>query len=152
MLNLNLFGRFTYTQETILDLVFKNKQLLEIPISVKYFKGRKSFISGNLWRYTMKTLKIIINFLVSFRPLFLFGGIGLILFVLGLFFDIFIVQYYLTHGMFSPYKIYAAIGGFLNLLGVILFTIGLILQSLKHIRLNQEEILYYQKKIFKWKK
>mgnify|MGYP003967273963 FL=1 len=146
LLNLNLFGQFTYTQETILDLAFKNKKLLEIPISVQYFKNRKSFISGNLWKYSVKTLKIIINSLVSFRPLFLFGGIGLILFIFGLFFDIFIGYYYLTYGMFSPYKAYAAIGGSLNLLGVILITIGLILQSLKHIRLNQEEILYYQKK------
>lgn len=146
LLNLNLFGQFTYTQETILDLAFKNKKLLEIPISVQYFKNRKSFISGNLWKYSVKTLKIIINSLVSFRPLFLFGGIGLILFIFGLFFDIFIGYYYLTYGMFSPYKAYAAIGGSLNLLGVILITIGLILQSLKHIRLNQEKILYYQKK------
>jgi len=146
LLNLNLFGQFTYTQETILDLAFKNKKLLEIPISVQYFKNRKSFISGNLWKYSVKTLKIIINSLVSFRPLFLFGGIGLTLFIFGLFFDIFIGYYYLTYGMFSPYKAYAAIGGSLNLLGVILITIGLILQSLKHIRLNQEEILYYQKK------
>ena len=146
LLNLNLFGQFTYTQETILDLAFKNKKLLEIPISVQYFKNRKSFISGNLWKYSVKTLKIIINSLVSFRPLFLFGGIGLRFFIFGLFFDIFIGYYYLTYGMFSPYKAYAAIGGSLNLLGVILITIGLILQSLKHIRLNQEKILYYQKK------
>lgn len=145
LLNLNLFGKFTYTQETILDLCIKNKQFIEIPIFVKYFDDRKSHISSNLFKYAIRTISIMINSLISYKPLFIFGGIGMISFLLGLIPDIFILIYYINHGQFSPYKIYAFVGGFLNILGILFIIIGLALQSLKIIRMNQEKILYNQK-------
>ncbi|MDD3284683.1 MAG: glycosyltransferase family 2 protein [Patescibacteria group bacterium] len=146
LLNLNLFGKFTYTHETILDLCVKNKQFLEVPISVQYFDNRKSHISSNLFKYAIKTILIMINSLISYRPLFLFGGIGFVLFLFGLIPDIFILVYYINYGQLSPYKIYAFVGGFLNILGILFIIIGLALQSLKVIRMNQEKILYNQKK------
>lgn len=146
LLNLNLFGKFTYTHETILDLCIKNKQFIEIPISVKYFDNRRSHISSNLFKYGIRTILIMINSLISYRPLFLLGGIGLMSFLLGLIPDIIIFIYYINYGQLSPYKMYAFIGGFLNVVGILFIIIGLALQSLKIIRLNQEKIIYNQKR------
>ena len=49
-LNLNLHGRFTYTQETFLDLAEKGLRIKEIPVKVVYFAERKSRVAGNLFK------------------------------------------------------------------------------------------------------
>ncbi|MBU1177535.1 glycosyltransferase family 2 protein, partial [Patescibacteria group bacterium] len=59
LLNLNLFGQFTYVQEVFLDLSFKGLRIKEIPIKVKYFSGRKSRIFKGVFHYAFNTLKII---------------------------------------------------------------------------------------------
>ena len=41
LLNLNLFGKFTYTQELILSLKFKGLRIKEIPVRARYFENRK---------------------------------------------------------------------------------------------------------------
>jgi len=41
LLNLNLFGQFTYTQEVFIDLAMKGLVIKEVPIQgIRYFKGR----------------------------------------------------------------------------------------------------------------
>lgn len=40
LFNLNLQGSFTYTHETILDLLHKGYKISQIPVNVKYFEGR----------------------------------------------------------------------------------------------------------------
>jgi len=71
---INLFGKFTYTQETFLDLVFKDVRILEIPIPVlgvrKYGKSR---VASNLFRYGMNSLRIILHTFIDYKPLSIFG-------------------------------------------------------------------------------
>lgn len=55
-----LSGIFTYTQEMIIDLSFKRMQFLEIPISVRYFEGRKSRVVKNIFKYTFKVLGVLL--------------------------------------------------------------------------------------------
>src|SRR4030043_2118896 len=59
LLSLNLHGRFTFSQETFIDLSFKRLRILEIPIKVKYFPSRVSKISSNLFIYGVNALKVI---------------------------------------------------------------------------------------------
>jgi glycosyltransferase involved in cell wall biosynthesis len=58
LLHLNLFGKFTYTQETILDLAFKNIPITEVPVTVHYFSDRRSRVAGSIFRYAMNAGKI----------------------------------------------------------------------------------------------
>ena len=55
LLRLNLFGAFTYTQETILDMVFKGLRIVEFPVDVIYFKDRKSRVAGSIVKYAFRT-------------------------------------------------------------------------------------------------
>jgi glycosyltransferase involved in cell wall biosynthesis len=146
MYRLNLFGNFTYTQETFLDLGYKGLNILEIPINVKYFQQRKSRIAGNLFKYGWQTLKIIFRAILNYRPLKFFGYLGTSLFIAGLVLNSSLLFYYIQTQSFSPYKIIGFMGIFLNILGIFFISLGLIADMLYRIRMNQEEILYKMKK------
>jgi len=146
LLNLNLFGKFTYTQETILDLSFKELRIAEVPVNVTYFPGRKSRVAGSIFRYALNSGKIITRTVRDFRPLRFFGGIGLAVFALGCILDGWLLWHYLETGGFSPYKVVGFTGAALNIVGILLAGLGLLADMLDRIRRNQERILYFHKK------
>jgi len=146
LLYLNLFGRFTYTQETILNLCFKDLRIIEVPVKVKYFPGRKSYITDNLINYIFQAMKIILRTIIDYRPMKFFGGLGIFLFSIGLILDIIMLYIFLQTGQFSPNISVGALGLIFNIFGLALFIIGLVADMLNRIRQNQERMLYYQKK------
>ena len=146
MLNLNLFGQYTYTQETILDLAYKKLRIAEIPIEAIYFANRRSRVAGNLFKYGWNISNIIFKTIVHYRPLKFFGWSGLIIFALGLGLDIWVFAHYASFGTFSPYKILGFLGAFLNAVGIIIFFMGILADSINKVRLTQEKMLYLAKK------
>ncbi|MGI6423160.1 MAG: glycosyltransferase family 2 protein [Candidatus Dojkabacteria bacterium] len=146
LLRLNLFGSFTYTQESILDMAFKGLRIVEVPVSVIYFKERKSRVASNVFKYGFRTLKIIINTLKNYKPFLFFGGMGAIFVTLGLIMEIFLGIYFLNTGDFTPFKFIGFIGfGFL-IFGLLLLIVGLLANMINRVRENQERILYELKK------
>lgn len=146
LLQLNLFASFTYTQETILDLAFKEARIEEVPVDVKYFSGRRSRVAGSIFRYAINSAKIIARTVRDFRPFQFFGTIGLAVFLVGLTLDLWLAAHYVRTGNFSPYKVVGFVGGALNITGILLAGVGLLADMLTHIRINQERILYFHKK------
>lgn len=147
LLNLNLFGKFTYTQEALLDLIFKGLRLKEVPLKVKGSRAfGRSHISSNLFRYGWQTSKIIFRVIRDYRPLRYIGGFGIFIFLIGLGLDTFILQHYLETKAFTPYKAVGFLGGFLNAVGLFIFVLGLIADMLNRVRMTQEKILYFEKK------
>lgn len=146
LLRLNLLGSFTYTQETIMDLVFKGLRVMEYPVKVFYFKERKSRVAGSILKYVVKTLKIILRSFRDYKPMVFFGGAGLSMFGIGFVFIIFLFTHYFINGMFTPYKSFGFIGlGFL-LVGLIFLLVALLADMFVRIRINQEKIIYQLKK------
>lgn len=143
MITLNLTGRFTYTQETFIDLSFKELAIVMIPVKVKYFPSRKSLISSNLFLYGFKTFKIIIRSFRDYKPLIFFVSISFPLLFIGLLCAIFILVYYILYSHFSPYKFVAYISVYSLSLTFILWITGLLADMFVRVRLNQEKILYY---------
>lgn len=146
ILNINIFSNFTYTQEVILDLSFKNLIIKEVPIKVRYFADRQSRIAHNLFKYAWNISKTNFRIFRDYKPLKFFGSIGLLIFITGLLFDIFILWNFINTGSITPYKYIGFIGGFLNLLGFLIIIVGLLADMLYRIRINQEKILYYEKR------
>ncbi|MBT6068532.1 glycosyltransferase family 2 protein [Candidatus Peregrinibacteria bacterium] len=146
LLNLNLSGTFTYTQETILNLTYKEFRLTEVPISVKYFADRKSRVASSIFKYALNTFLIIIRSYRDYQPLRFFGLSGIAIFLMGLGLDIWLVIHYIQVGTFSPFKVFGFLGGLLNLIGVLTIILALIADMLGRIRTNQEQMLYLQKK------
>ena len=147
LLRLNLFGEFTYTQETFMDLAFKNMAIQEVPIAIQgERKYGQSKVASNLFRYAYRTSKIIFRAFRDYRPLKFFGFIAGLIFCSGLLLEILLLWHYLQTGSFSPYKVLGFVGGFLLAIGLLIFITGLLADMLHRIRANQEEILYYKKR------
>jgi len=146
LMRLNLFGAFTYTQETILDMVYKGLRVVEFPVDVTYFKARKSRVAGSILNYTFRTLKIILRTLRDYKPMLFFGGMGGVSIFIGLVFEIFMFAYYFVARVFTPYKAFGFIGlGFL-VFGLMLVIVGLLADMFNRVRMNQERILYEMKR------
>ena len=146
LLRLNLFGAFTYTQESILDMVFKGLRVVEFPVDVIYFKERKSRVAGSIVRYAFRTLNIILSTLRDYKPMVFFGGMGGVLISIGLVMEIFLGIHFLISGDFTPFKFVGFTGfGFL-VFGLLLVIVGLLANMFNRVRVNQEKILYELKK------
>lgn len=146
LLQLNLIGQFTYTQESFLDLATKGMRITSVPVNVKYFPGRKSRVAGNLLKYGWRISGTIFRTFRDHQPIRFFGLLGAVFFVLGLTLDSFVIWHFYSVGSFTPYK-YVALGGiYLNSLGIIVWIVGLMADMLDRIRSNQEKILYMLKR------
>lgn len=58
--HLELSGLFTYTQEMVLDMSFKHMRMVEVPVSVRYFRSRKSRVVKSIPKYTFRVLGVIL--------------------------------------------------------------------------------------------
>jgi glycosyltransferase involved in cell wall biosynthesis len=146
ILRLNLFGRFTYTQEVFLDLVNKGLKIEQVPIKVKYYKDRQAKISSSLFGYFLRTIVIILRTFRDYKPLIFFGIPGLTVFGAGIIFWLYSFVYWLIHFQTTPVRMYFFIGAALLIFSFLLIILALIADMLKRIRQNQEEILYKLKK------
>jgi len=124
LMRLNLTGKFTYTQESFLDLANKGLVIRTIPVDVKYFPERKSRVAGSIMKYMFQTSKIIFRAYRDYNPLKFFG----------------------TTGAFSPYIFVAFSAVYLVTLAILLWVVGILADMFVRIRLNQEQLLYAEKK------
>jgi glycosyltransferase involved in cell wall biosynthesis len=58
--------KFSYTVESITQLLLSNMKVHEVPIRVLYFEDRNSTISGSLFKYGLKTIAIASRLAISF--------------------------------------------------------------------------------------
>jgi hypothetical protein len=147
LLHLNLFGTFTYTQETIFDLCFKGLRVIEVPISVRYLEDRRSRVAGSLVGYGFNAIKIVARTARDFKPLRFFGLIGCFVLLLGLVMDLWLVGFFLSTGGFSPYKFVGFVGTAFMLVGILVIGFGLLADMLDRLRVNQERLLYQQRRL-----
>jgi hypothetical protein len=146
LLHLNLFADFTYTQESILDLLYKGVRVIENPVEVKYFTERKSRVAGSIVKYAFKTLKIILDTLRDYKPMAFFGGAGIISFILSILIETFVFIHYFRTGEFTPYKVLGVLGLSFFILSLFLVVIGLLANMINRVRRNGERLLYEIKK------
>lgn len=146
LLRLNLQGAFTYTQETFLDFAVKNIHIVEVPIRVKYFKGRESRVAGSILGYAMNTAKIIFRTYRDYFPLRFFSWLSLIFAIPSVFMGIIFFWNYLITGKFTGFLYAGFSSAFLFILAAIFLILGIVADMLDRIRTNQERIIYTLKK------
>lgn len=146
LLRLNLFGDFTYTQETFLDLAFKKVPIKEIPIQVKGVREHgKSKVASNLFRYSYQTSKIILKTFRDYKPFKFFSIISVVLYIAALPSGLFLVTHFFRTGAFTPHKWAGFVSISLVSVATLTLVLGFILDMFARIRFNQEEILFYLK-------
>ena len=146
LLQLNLTGKFTYTQETFIDLSSKGLSIKTVPVSVKYFPDRNSRVANSILKYMIKTSKIIFRAYRDYKPLRFFGWMGLVNFVLGLVLGLVMLLIYIRIGKFTPYKFIGFGGIYFVSLGILFWVVGLLADMFVKVRKTQEKILYFEKK------
>jgi glycosyltransferase involved in cell wall biosynthesis len=146
MLRLNLYGAFTYTQETFLDFAAKNLRIVEVPIRVLYFQDRESRVASSIRRYATSTGKIIFRSYRDYFPLRFFMGIALACALPGAILGGIFWGHFLLTGRFSGYLFAGLSSAFLILLSVVFLVVGVVTDMLDRIRMNQERILYLLKR------
>jgi glycosyltransferase involved in cell wall biosynthesis len=146
MLNLNLMGAFTYTQEVFLNLAFKRLRIEEVPVRVR---GTREFgesrVASNLFKYALNTSRIIFRAYRDYRPMRFFGTMALWLMVPAVLLESFFFGHYLVKGRFSPHLWAGFSGAGLFGLGLISLHVGLIGDMMNRQRIYLEELLYRQR-------
>src|SRR5258706_4810023 len=75
---LTLFGRFTYTQETFIDLFAKGLRIIEVPLKVRGVREHgKSRIARSIFKYASNSFPIILRDMHALQPMKLLRGIDL---------------------------------------------------------------------------
>jgi glycosyltransferase involved in cell wall biosynthesis len=143
LLNFNLAGKFTYTQEAILNLAYKGIIIKEVPIKVigKRSNG-KSKIASNLFRYALRTSVIIFRAFRDYKPLFFFGLISMSFFMCAMCAGGFLLQHYIQTGSLFPHKWAGVVAIVATMISFACLMIGLVADMLDRIRMNQEKIIY----------
>lgn len=142
LLRINTQSRFTYTQESFLDLAVKGVRIAQVPVTVRYFAGRRSRVVRSLLRYIAFTLITIFRTVRDYRPLRTFGVAALVLLVPGLGAGGFVVAHYLATGAFTPYIFLALGAAYLVTLALIVALVGVASDMLAPLRRNQETLIY----------
>ncbi len=146
LLRLNLFSRYTYTHETILNLAFNGLRIEEVPTQVRGEREHgESKVASNLWKFAYHIMNTVFRTMLDYRPLRFFGWIGATLFGLGLLLDAFIGIRLLVVGAVTPFKTIGFVGLALNIFGLLLLVVGLLADMINRIRRTQERALYLQK-------
>jgi len=140
---LTLFGRFTYTQETFIDLFAKGLRMHEVPLRVRGVREHgDSRVASSILKYATNSLPIILRAMRDIQPLKFFGGIALLLFIPGLLMGSFVTGYYLLEGRTTPYTSLITMSGVLIVLSFMLGMLALLADMLGRHRKISEELLY----------
>jgi len=117
LLAISVVNEFTYTQEVLIDLKFKNFRIGEIPVDVIYDEKRKSKVVKNITNYSMRVLSIIFRSLVYHRPILAFGLFGMVLIAGGILSKILTIT--------EIFSVSPGLSTGLIILGIVSFMLGL---------------------------
>jgi len=144
-MSFNLSGRFTYTQEVLLDICFKNFRLAQVPVRVRVRKHGKSRVARSLVRYAVQASTILLRAYRDYRPIRFFGFVAGIELILGCAIGGFFIYHRVSSGRFSPHLWAGFVAGFLLIMGGLTLLTGVLADMLDRIRMSQEKILFYEK-------
>jgi glycosyltransferase involved in cell wall biosynthesis len=151
---LTLFGKFTYTQETFIDLFSKGMRITEVPLHVRGVREYgESRVASNLLKYATNSLPIILRAMRDIQPLKFFGGIAMIFFLFGALTGGFVTGWYIVEHKTSPFTSLIVISGVLITLSFLLGVLALLADMLGRHRMISEELLYLaRRKIYAGKR
>lgn len=96
-LSLNVFSRYTYTLETIIQAGQKNLTVVSVPVRVNK-DLRPSRLVRSIRSYVVKSMTTIVRMFVVYRPFRFFMAIGSLIFFGGFVLGLRFLHHYLTTG------------------------------------------------------
>lgn len=148
MLHININSKYTYTQEVFQLMASKKLDIVQVPITIKYYKGRKSRVVKSVSGFITNSAFNILRAFRDFEPMKFFGILSLIPLILGLICLIFVLIHWISTGSITPYKTVGFAGIYLVSLSIVVGLFGLLSDMLGRMVNTQEKILYYEKKSY----
>ena len=151
---MTLFGRYTYTQETFIDLFSKGMRIAEVPLLVRGVREHgKSRVASSIFKYATNSLPIILRAMRDIQPLKFFGVLAAALFVPGVMMMLFVAGWYVMKGKTTPYTSLIIISGVTVTLSLLLGVLALLADMMGRHRKISEELLYLaRRKIYAGKR
>ncbi|MEZ5647525.1 MAG: glycosyltransferase family 2 protein [Alphaproteobacteria bacterium] len=146
LLQLNLHGSFTYTQETFFDLTHKGLTISEIPLSVKYFEDRQSRVANNLLMYGLKTLSILSSAYRDRYPFRFYAILSALFIAIGTIPLGLLLETDLRGEPPTPLVWFGVFGGTCLVVGAALLATAFSAKMLARSRINHDRILYLLKR------
>ena len=146
LLRLRRAPSFTYTQSTLLDMATHNVRIVQVPITAEYFRGRKSRVAANVFKYAFRTLRIIISSYRELNPLGFFRTLSIVSAVPAVIFSAIFLIHYLVTGLFRGFLFAGILGGFFWLITLTYAIVARISHSLRQMKLVQDEIHFELRK------
>jgi len=142
---LQIFSNYTYTQETIIQAVFKGLTIEEIPITFRKRYDESRLIS-NIFTYAGRTISLVISTILFYKPFKFFGILSAILFAIGIGLSVFILNHFYATGTVSPYYPSTMLAILFLITGSIAVLMALVSSILKRQSILLEEIIYKLRK------
>jgi len=142
--SLNVFSKYTYTLETIIQAGLSGITILSVPIRVNE-KLRPSRLIKSIPSYVNRSLITILRIFITYRPLRFFTIIGLLFFIPGIVLGIRFLYFFIVGNGAGHIQslIFTAI---LIILGVLFGILGLIGDLISKNRSLLEDIQYKLRK------
>ncbi len=145
-LKINIFGTYTYTQESLVDLHRKALTMVEVPIAIRGVRQHgRSRIAHSVLRYGVRTLTILARAVRDRLPLTFFGSIGILLTVVGVATEMVVLVNFILTTETRPYQSFTILGAIFLILGAFSFLTALLADMLGRVRETQEQLLFIEK-------
>lgn len=140
-LRLNVFSKFTYTLETLIQAGKKNLTVAHVPVRVNE-KLRESRLFPGLWFYLKRSASTMVRIYAMYEPLKVFSYLGALVGGTGAILLLRFLYYFLTSG--GPVgKIQSLLaGGTLVAMGLLLGLIGIVSDLMAASRQLVEDVQY----------
>jgi glycosyltransferase involved in cell wall biosynthesis len=140
-LRLNVFSKFTYTLETLIQAGKKNLTVAHVPVRINE-KLRESRLFPGLWFYLKRSASTMVRIYAMYEPLKVFSYLGALVGGAGAILLLRFLYYFLTSG--GPVgKIQSLLtGGLLLAMGLLLGLIGVVSDLMAASRQLAEDIQY----------
>jgi glycosyltransferase involved in cell wall biosynthesis len=145
-LRLNVFSRFTYTLETLIQAGKKHLAVAHVPVGVNS-KLRESRLFPNLWFYIKRSVSTMVRIYALYEPLKVFSYAGGILLASGgLLIARFFFYYFTAAGPSGHNQSFLA-GTALTILGAVTILIGVVSDLIAANRQLLEDVQYRLRKM-----
>lgn len=144
-MRLNVVNQYTYTLETIVQAGHEKFAMTSVPIRTNA-ELRESRLFSSMFGYIKKSMVTIIRSFMMYKPLRFFGGIGAVLFLIGLLLGIRYLVFMFTGGAGGHVQS-LILASTLMMMGAMTVIIGLQADIIAANRKIMEDIQYHVRKI-----
>jgi glycosyltransferase involved in cell wall biosynthesis len=142
---MSVTSNFTYTQESLVNAVYQNLHIVEVPVTF-YKREGKSRLFSSVWNYAKRGGSTLIRTYIYHKPLRFFLYLGSIIFTVGFILATRVLIHYATRGIVTPYLPTAVLSTLCLIVGFQIITLGLVGDMIRTNQNLHEEILYRIKK------